>query len=83
MIATSRRRNTFNALAKGLLVVFSPLEVLFSEFAIIFNPHYSKERGAGRKTCIQMIAIVPILIKGDELGQIISWVGEILPPQPC
>jgi hypothetical protein len=29
-----------------------------------------------------MLAIVPILIKGDELGQIISWVGEILPPSP-
>jgi len=63
MIETSRRRNTFNALEKGLLVVFSPLEVLFSEFSIIFNPHYSIERGIERKKFIQTTAIVPILIK--------------------
>jgi hypothetical protein len=82
MMATSRRRNTFNALVNGLLVDFSPLEVLFSEFSIIFNPHYSIGRGAGRKTFIQMTAIVPMLIKESERGQIISWVGDFCPPSP-
>jgi len=82
MIATNRRRNTFNALENGLLVGFSPLEVLFSEFSIIFNPHYRIERGIERKTFIQTTAIVPMLSKESERGQIISWVGEILLPSP-
>ncbi len=48
----------------------------------MFNPHYSIERGIGRKTLIQTTVIVPVIIKGDELGQMISWEGEILPPSP-